>query len=101
MFRMDSPLTEEAREAVFQLPKLSHLWVVIQGHTPLPPVALPHLITIDLEYDDHFCWLQGFRGTMVEKLEVIYFISQSERIGDFLEEYKNVALTTCYSHHTR
>lgn len=45
-FCVDSPSTEEAHEVVFQLPNLSHLWVVIQGHTLLPPVALPSLITI-------------------------------------------------------
>ena len=31
---------------------------------------------------------------MHETLEAVYFTSQSERIGDFLEEFKNVALVT-------
>ena len=31
---------------------------------------------------------------MLEKLEAVYFTSQSERICDFLEKSKNVALTT-------
>jgi len=93
-FCVDSSLTEEAREVVFQLPDLTVLWVIIQGHTPLPPVALPNLTTINLEYDDHLDWLQGFRGAMVEKLETVHFSSQSEQIGDFLGEFKSVALTT-------
>jgi len=93
-FHVDSPLTEEARNVVFQLPKLSGLWVIIQGHTPLPLVALPNLTTIDLQYDDHLDWLQGFRGAMLEKLETVYFTSQSEQIGNFLGKFKSVALTT-------
>ena len=93
-FYVDSPLTEEARNFVFQLPKLSGLWVVIQGHTPLPPVALPNLTTIDLQYDDHLDWLLGFREVMFEKLETVYFTSQSEQIGNFLAKFRSAALTT-------
>jgi hypothetical protein len=93
-FCVDSPLTEEAREAVFQLPKLSQLWVVIQGHTLLPPVALPNLTTIDIEYDGHLDWLQGFRGATLEKLQEVSFTSRSGQIGDFFGEFKSVALTT-------
>ena len=57
-------------------------------------MALPNLTTINLEYDDHLDWLQGFRGAMVEKLETVCFASQSEQIGDFLGEFKSAALTT-------
>ena len=92
-FDADSPLTEEANEVVFQLPKLSELWVVIQGHTRIPPVALPELSSVVLQYD-HPGWLQGFRGAILGRLEEVYFMSQSEQIGDFLGEFKSVALTT-------
>ena len=93
-FCVDSPLTEEAHEAVFQLPKLSELWVVIQGHTQIPPVGSQNLSMIDLEYDDHLDWLQGFRGALLTGLENVYFTSQSEQIGDFLDKFTSVALTT-------
>ena len=93
-FGVDSPLTEEAREVVFRLPKLFSLWIVIQGCTRIPPVVLPNLLTIDLEYDDYLDWLQGFRGAILGGLENVYFTSQSEQIGDFLGEFTSVALTT-------
>ena len=91
-FCVDSPLTEEAREVVFQLPDLTDLWVVIQGRTLLPSVALPNLITIDVEYGDHLDWLQGFRGATLKNLEDVHFASRSWQIGDFLGEFKSVAL---------
>ena len=93
-FYVDSPLTMEARGVLFQLPKLSSLGVVIQGHTLLPPAALPNLSTIYVEFDDCLDWLRGFRGVVVGKLENVYFNSYSKQFGDFLGEFKNLALTT-------
>ena len=94
VFSVDCPLTEEAQEVVCQLPKLSKLSMVIQGQTRLPPVSLPNLTYIDLEYDDHLDWLQGFRGMALKKLESVHFHSESGKIGDFLGEFESVALTT-------
>ena len=91
-FRVDSPLTEEAREVVYRLPRLSDLWVVIQGPTSLPTMALPNLTSIDVEFDDYFDWLPGFRGATLEKLESVTFRSESEKIGDFLKAFESVAL---------
>jgi len=96
-FCVDSPLTEEAREVVYRLPKLSGMWVIIQGNTLLPPVALPNLTSIDIEYDDYLGWLQGFHGATLEKLEDIYLRSKSKQIGDFLGKFGSVALTTSVS----
>lgn len=93
-FCVDSLLAEDARGVVFQLSKLSDLWITIQGHTVLPPMALPNLIGIDFAYEDSLDWLQGLRGAMLEKLEAVHFLSHSEQIGDLLEEFKSVALTT-------
>ena len=93
-FCVDSPLTDEAYEVILQLPELSVLWVAIQGCARVPPVALPNLSLIDLQYDDHLDWLQGFRGATLGGLEVVYFTSQSEQIGDFIGEFTRVALTT-------
>ena len=92
-FFVDSPLTEEAREVLFQLPKLSGLWIVIQGNTRLLPVSLPSLKEIDVEFDSSLDWLQGFRGVTFERLEEVYFRSESEQIGDLLREFESVALT--------
>ena len=91
---VDSPLTEEAQEAVYRLPRLSRLWSVIRGPTSLPTVVLPNLTTIDVEYDHDLNWLAGFRGATLEKLEAITFRSESEHIGDFLGAFESVALTT-------
>jgi hypothetical protein len=93
-FLVESPLTEQARAVLYQLPKLTELWAIIQGPTSLPPVALPNLTFIDVEYDDHLEWLQGFRGAVLEKLDWVSFRSESEQIGDFLGAFESVTLTT-------
>ena len=94
IFEVNSPLTEEAREVVYQLPRLSELGAVIQGPTSLPTVALPNLTLIDVAYDDDLNWLQGFRGTTLEKLDSVTFRCESDRIGDFLGTFESVARTT-------
>ena len=93
-FQVDSPLTEEARGVLYQLPKLSSLWAVVQGPTSLPPVALPNLTSIDVEHDDHLDWLRGFRGMALEKLERVYLRSESEQIGDILGAFEKAVSTS-------
>ena len=73
---MDSLLTEEALKVVYQLPKLSKLWTVIQGDTLLPQVALPNLTSIDIEFDRDLDWLPGFREVLLGQLESVYFCSE-------------------------
>jgi len=90
-FHVDTPLTEEAREVVYQLPRLTDLWVVIEGTTSLPTVTLPNLITIDVEFED-LNWLRGFRGAKLDKLEWATFHSNSDLSEDFLGEFERVAL---------
>ena len=82
-FRVVSPLTEEARKVMFQLPRLSTLWVVIQGQALLPKVVLPNLRSICLGYDNHLDWLQGFRGGVLDKLENIHFPLGPEQSATF------------------
>ena len=96
-FCVDSPLTEEAREVVCRLPKLSELWTVVQGRTLLPPVPLPNLTLIDLEYDDHHDWLQGFRGMALRRLEEVILSSKSEQTEDPLGGFESIAMTTSIS----
>ncbi|KAF9786378.1 hypothetical protein BJ322DRAFT_1059290, partial [Thelephora terrestris] len=93
-FCVESPLTEEAREFLYRLPNLSILWATIRGRTVLPQVALPNLVSIDIDFENNLDWLQGFRGTTLDKLEEVSFRSKSERIGDFLGAFASVALTT-------
>ena len=93
-FYVDSPLTKEARNVLFQLPKVSGLWAVFRGYTQLPPVVLPNLSLIDVEFDSHLGWLQGFRGGTLDKLETVCLRPRSEEISDILGEFKSVALTT-------
>jgi len=93
-FYVNSPLTKEAREVVYRLPKLVGLWGIIQGPTSLPTMALPNLTAIYVEYDDDLSWLQGFRGAALERLEAVTFHSESKKIGDFLGAFESAALTT-------
>ena len=91
---VDSELTEEARKVVYQLPKLSDLGTIIEGRTLLPTVWLPNLSLLYVNFDDCLDWLQGFRGARFERLEVVSFDSKCERVGDFLEAFQSIALTT-------
>ena len=95
MFRVDSPLTEEARQVVFRLPRLSQMRVVFQGTTSLPTVALPNLTAIDVEYDFNINWLRGFHGATLDKLHSVSFRSEFNPIGDFLRAFESVAFSTC------
>ena len=94
VFCVDSPLTEEAQKVAYRLPRLSHLWTVIQGPTSLPTLALPNLTAMDIEYDGDLNWLQGFRGATLEKLESIVFHTEANDIGDFLGAFESAVLTT-------
>jgi len=89
-FRVDSPLTEEARKVFFRLPGLSRMWAVIQGPRSLPMVALPNLTEIGIQYDFNLDWLEGFRGATLEKLHSVSFRTESIDIGDFLRAFERV-----------
>jgi len=91
---VDSPLTEEVCEVVYQLPNLRVLSVVIEGNTQLPPPVLPNLTDLTIDYDHGSDWLKGFRGATLGNLKTAAFYSGSEQIGNFLEEFERVALAT-------
>ena len=95
-FYVACPLTEEAYGVLCTLPNLHDLWVVIQGPISLPPVALPNLGMIYVEYDSGRDWLQGFRGATLGKLRTVIFCPTpgSAQIGGFLEEFQSIALAT-------
>ena len=92
--RVDSLLTEEAREVIFNLPDLRELSVVIKRDTSLPLVALPNLTNLIIEYDHDSDWLQGFHRATLGKLVSVDFRPKSALIGNFLEAFETVALTT-------
>ncbi|KAF9643055.1 hypothetical protein BDM02DRAFT_3264243, partial [Thelephora ganbajun] len=96
-FNANSPLTEDAREVIYGLPDLCELRVVIVGSTSLPTVVLPNLTRIDVEFSHGHDWLQGFRGASLGKLASVTFRSESNSIGNFLETFESVTLTTSAS----
>ena len=89
-----TPLTEEASKVICKLPNLRKLRLGIYGSDPLPTLVLPNLARIHVEYDDGHGWLQGFRGATLGELTSVAFYSVSHSIGDFLEAFESVALTT-------
>ena len=91
---VESPLTEEAQEVVYQLPRLTSLWARFKGPTSLPTVALPDLTKISIGYRDDLSWVRGFRGAKLERLESVTIISESSPIGDPLGAFERVASTT-------
>ena len=93
---VESPLTEDPRGILYKLPKLRHLWTLVPELTSLSPVSLPDLEMICVVRDSGHDWLQGFRGATIGKLKTIIFqpAPGSLQIGDLLEEFQSVPLTT-------
>jgi len=89
---VDPLLTEEAREAVFNLPDLRELSVVVERDASLPSLVLPSLTDLTITYDHASDWLRVFRGAMLENVVAFTFYSGSEQISGFLEEFEKVAL---------
>jgi len=93
-FHVDSPLTEEASEVIYKLPNLCGLSVVIERGTSLPPASLPNLTKIAIECEDEGDWPQLFRRATFGKLESVAFYPRCKKIGDFLETFEKVALSS-------
>jgi hypothetical protein len=95
-FDVDSPLTEEAREVVHRLPGLRWLTVVAERGTSFPSLMLPSLTKLIIKNDHDYDWsnlLEIFYGATLGKLETVSFVSESERIKDFLGTFERAALT--------
>jgi len=90
--QVDCPLTEEARQAVCNLPNLCGLELVIEKDSLLPTVVLPNLTKLDIKYNHDHSWLQGFHGVTLRKLAWVKFHTECKSIGDFLEAFERVAL---------
>lgn len=93
---VDSPLTGDAHEIIYRLPKLRSLLAIIEGSTLLPQAELPNLGSISIQWDSGYEWLQGFRGATIGSLETATFrpVAGSAQIQGFLEEFQSVVLTT-------
>ena len=89
---VDSPLTEEAHEAIFKLPNLRDLSLIIERGTPLPSMVLPNLTDLVIGYDRDCDWLPMFQEATLGKLEAVTFNHKAEQIGDFLEAFERVTL---------
>ena len=94
VFQVDSALTEEANQVVYQLPNLRRLWSVFTEPTLLPAVSLPSLTDLDIEYHHDHNWLRAFHGATLSKLIDTTFRAQCNEIGDFLEAFEGVALAS-------
>jgi len=93
-FDVHLPLTEETNEVICKLSGLCKLWLTIDRPDSLPTLVLPKLAEMEIEYHRDHNWLQGFRGATLGKLASIRFYCRSRSIGDFLEAFEGVALTT-------
>ena len=93
-FRVDSLLTEEAREVVYKLSDLRELSVIIESGASLPSVALPNLTTLLIVCENDSECLRVLQGARFGKLKTVNFHSESGQIGDFLEAFQRVALAT-------
>ena len=91
-FHVDSTLTEEARQAVCNLPNLRHLSVVIEKDSSLPLVALPKLTNLAIKYDEESDLLRVFHGATFGKLETVTFHSKSKQIENLLEAFERIAV---------
>ena len=91
---VDAPLTEEASEVVSKSQNIRSLSVVIGGGTSIPSASLPNLTRLEIKCDDGSDGLQLLRGTTFGKLESVCFDIESELIGDFLEAFKEAALSS-------
>jgi hypothetical protein len=93
-FLVDTPLTEEASQIVFQLPNLLGLWAIFTEPTSLLKVSLPGLTELDIEYHHGHDWLKAFHGTTLSKLTEVTFNPKCNQIGNLLESFESVALAT-------
>jgi hypothetical protein len=93
-FKVDSPLTEEARGVIYKLPNLCGLSVVIERGMSLPPALLPDLTDLTIICDDEGDWPQLFHGATFGKLKSVTFYPQSNQIGDFLGAFERAALSS-------
>ena len=93
-FNVDSPLTEEAREAIYKSQNLRTLSLVIEKGTPIASVSLPNLISLRIECEDGSDGLQPLRRATFGKLELVHVRLKPRPADDFFEAFKEAALSS-------
>ena len=93
-FHVDSPLTEEATEAIYKLQNLCGLSAVIEKGTQIPSASLPNLIHLKIESEDGSDELQFLRRATFGKLKSFHFGIESRPTDGFLEAFKGAALSS-------
>ena len=93
-FRVDSPLTEEAREVVYKSQNLRGLSVVVEKGTPIPSALLPNLTYLQIECEDGSDGLQLLHRATFGKLETLDFDIECTPIDNFLEAFNKAALSS-------
>ena len=93
-FHVNTPLTEEASEAVYKSQNLRSLSVGVGKGTSIPSVSLPNLTHLQMWCDDGGDGLQLLRGATFGKLESVSFDIESKPIDDFLEAFIEAALSS-------
>ena len=93
-FHVDSPLTEEASKAVCKSQNLRRLSVAIEKGTSIPSVSLPNLTRLQIDCEDEGDVLQLLRGATFGELESVHFYIESRPTNDFLEAFKEAALSS-------
>jgi len=96
-FDIDSSLTEPAHKVIFRLPNLCMLRLALEGRTLLPPVVLPDFIRVYILYPNGHKWLRSFYRVTLDKLMFVSFHATSTYVGDFLEAFEGVVLSTSIS----
>jgi len=97
VFRICSPLTEEASRIILQLPNLHELELVFTDPIALPEISLPNLTRLDIEFHRDHEWLQAFHGSTLSRLTDVTFQAECSGVDDFLEVFKDFALATSAS----
>ena len=93
-FHVDIALTEEASEVVYKSQNLRSLSVAVRKGTSIPSVSLPNLTHLKIRCADGSNGLQLLRGATFGKLESVSFDIKSKPTGNFLEAFKDAALSS-------
>ena len=93
-FQVNSPLTKEASEAIYKSRSLCGLSVVIEKGTSIPSVSLPNLEFLRVECEDGSDGLRLLHRATFGELESINFEIEYGPINDFLEAFKEAALSS-------
>ena len=79
---------------IYKLPNLRDLSIIIERGVSLPSASLPNLTRLTIICYNEGDWPRLFDKAMFGKLETVIFHPRSEHIGDFLEAFERVGLSS-------